>query len=354
MTSLSRHLASLSALATLLALATPAPAQTSSEKAAAAQALFDEAMALMKSGKATEACPKLAESQRLDPGMATQYRLAECYEQTGRIASAWAVFIEVADAAKNAGLTDREKVARKRAEVLAPRLSRLTITVPPNVASTPGLEIERDGEPVGKALWGTPIPIDPGEHTITASAPAKKPWQTTSAAAQNATKLDVQIPMLEDAPAISPPPPPSLQDHIEPPKTPRSKAPVFILGGVALVAAGAGVAMLLLEGGKQSNMTQLSTQIAHDGGRCTRSANGTITGTDPRCADVYDTAQTADLFHNIGIGMFIGAGASAVAALGYLLWPEPAATQKKTTGVALRATPILGSNHGGLVVSGSF
>src|SRR4051794_17555175 len=78
-------------------------AQGRAEKAAAAQVLFDDAMQLVKKGKATEACPKLEESQRLDPAMATQFRLAECYQQTGRIASAWSVFIEVADSAKQAG-----------------------------------------------------------------------------------------------------------------------------------------------------------------------------------------------------------------------------------------------------------
>src|SRR5689334_22228130 len=67
-------------------------AQSAVDKAAAAQVLFDEGMRLMSRGDAREACPKLAEAQRLDPGMATQFRLAECYEKTGRRASAWALF----------------------------------------------------------------------------------------------------------------------------------------------------------------------------------------------------------------------------------------------------------------------
>src|ERR1700733_12258593 len=111
---LSRGCAAALALTVALAASRPALAQTSGEKAAAAQALFDEAMRLMKAGQAAEACPKLEESQRLDAGMGTQFRLGECYEKAGKLASAWASFIAVADTAAVARLPDREAAARAR------------------------------------------------------------------------------------------------------------------------------------------------------------------------------------------------------------------------------------------------
>src|SRR5882724_4165659 len=79
---------------------------------AAAQALFDEGRALMKTQRFAEACPKLKESQRLDPGIGTQFRLADCYEQQGKIASAWAAFLEVASLAAASDQKEREKAAR--------------------------------------------------------------------------------------------------------------------------------------------------------------------------------------------------------------------------------------------------
>src|SRR5690349_13986528 len=75
----------------------------SSEDQAAAQALFDDAKELVKSGKAAEACPKFEESQRLDPGLGTQLNLADCYERIGRTASAWTIYVEVAPAARREG-----------------------------------------------------------------------------------------------------------------------------------------------------------------------------------------------------------------------------------------------------------
>ena len=122
------------ALAFAASLSTVAPAalgqaQTAAQKSA--QALFDAGMALMKAGKAGEACPKLAESQKIDPGMATQFRLAECYEKLGKPALAWMNFREVAEQAHREKMAEREEVARKRAEAVAATMPKLVIVVPP-------------------------------------------------------------------------------------------------------------------------------------------------------------------------------------------------------------------------------
>ena len=69
----------LAASLALVAAGRPALAQSTSEKAA--QQAFDEGMKLLDQGKTADACPKLEESQRLDPAMGTQFRLAECWEK---------------------------------------------------------------------------------------------------------------------------------------------------------------------------------------------------------------------------------------------------------------------------------
>jgi hypothetical protein len=80
-------------------------------------------------GLAAQACPKFEESQRLDPGVGTQFNLADCYERTGRLASAYTTFIDVAAATRQLGQFEREAVARERAKSIKPRLSRLVIVV---------------------------------------------------------------------------------------------------------------------------------------------------------------------------------------------------------------------------------
>src|SRR5258706_5833522 len=108
-----------------------------------AQVLFDEAKSLIAANRWTEACPKLKESQRLAPGIGTKFNLADCYEHTGRFASAWAAFVDVAGQTRAKGQRDREKVARERAAALEPRLSRLAIVVPVG-ARIAGLVVKRD------------------------------------------------------------------------------------------------------------------------------------------------------------------------------------------------------------------
>src|SRR5262249_59482100 len=89
-------------------------AQPSADTRAAAAALFEDGRRLMGEGKYTEACPKLEESQRMDPGAGTLYQVSVCYEAIGRTASAWVGFRDVANMAMLAGQPDRAKVARGR------------------------------------------------------------------------------------------------------------------------------------------------------------------------------------------------------------------------------------------------
>ncbi len=84
-------------------------------KRAEARVLFDEGTSLAQQGRHVEACPKLAASYKLDPGMGVLFRLAQCYEATGKFASAWITYVEVAEMALAARRADREKHARDQA-----------------------------------------------------------------------------------------------------------------------------------------------------------------------------------------------------------------------------------------------
>jgi serine/threonine-protein kinase len=183
------------ALACLPALAHAAP---SAADRAAAEVLFDSAVKLLEAGNGKEACPKLEESQRLDPGVGTLLYLAECYRIIGRTASAWATFRDASYAADSAGQQDRAQIATSEAAKLKPMLSYLSLAVSDQQLA--GLEIRRDGEVLNRALWTSPIPIDPGQHQLEASAPGKLPWLKSMVIAPQPGTTAITIPTLRDEP----------------------------------------------------------------------------------------------------------------------------------------------------------
>lgn len=174
----------------------PLLAQQVNTNPALAETLFNEALALGKSGKYQEACPKFEASDRLDPTIPSKYYLADCYEQIGKYASAWALFIDVASQAARANQPERQKTAEERANKVSPKVPKLTIRVDPALAKLKDLDLRRDGETLPNVIWGVPVPVDPGEHSVEAQAPGRKTWQTTVTLAESENKtVEIKIVM---------------------------------------------------------------------------------------------------------------------------------------------------------------
>jgi len=171
--------------------------QAGAAQKAAAESLFDDAIKAMKSGRYADACPKLEESERIDPGIGTLLYLGECYEKTGRTASAWATFREAASSAQAKGEAERARIATSRADRLQPGLSRLTILVAPESAQLNGLRVTRDNVAIEGSLFGVAIPVDPGRYHIVASADGYESFQTDLEVLANGDSKSLQIPALK-------------------------------------------------------------------------------------------------------------------------------------------------------------
>lgn len=215
-----------------LALAPNAFAQTDP---VVAQALFDEAKDMMRRGDFSSACPKLAESERLDPGVGTLLNLGECWDRVGKPSRAWATFREAEAMAAQQGQRERSRYAADRAVELEGKLVRLTIRVPEAVR-IPGLEVSRDHERVNEPLWGTAVPVDPGEHVIEARAPGYETFTARVTASRDPVVVDL-VP-LEPAP---PPPPPPVAPPASPPAPAKAPAPALVATPRATAASSGGV-----------------------------------------------------------------------------------------------------------------
>jgi hypothetical protein len=228
-------------------------AEPTADPVALAETLFQQGKQLLERGDAHAACPKLAESLRLDRATGTLLALAMCHEVEGRLASAWAEYLEVIARAKKDGRADREEAARQWAGKLEARLSTLSVAVPAAVAEIPGLHVQRDGVPLDAPAWSTAVPVDPGPHVIVAKAPGRETWTTTLVVAGAAERRTVTVPLLAPDERVStaavagPGLAPVLRAGEGPPRgAPAWTATAAMAGGVLAEADGAA---LVLEAG---------------------------------------------------------------------------------------------------------
>lgn len=310
---------------------------------AAAQALFDQAQALVDAKRYAEACPKLAESQRLDPGIGTQFHLAACYEHEGKLASAWAAFLEVASLSTATGQEARAKASSRRASLLAPRLPRLRVTVPP-ASRAAGLEITRDDVLVGEAQWELALPLDPGAHRIEVTAPGRRAFATALTATEGATAT-FEVPVLEAAvvaaaPAAAPAPiasAPNTQPQSSPqaprasrvpaapasgPPPPEPAAEASSSGDPSALVIGLGIGGVVLAGA--GAVLGLMAKDKYDDSKAHCSAED-----ENRCSERgVALRDDAFVFGHVSTAAFIAAGVTL--ATGGVLWllagdPEPEA-----------------------------
>jgi hypothetical protein len=304
-----------------VSLAPLAHAAPSTQDRANAQTLFETGVALLAKGDFVEACPKLEESQRLDPGIGTQFQLARCYEGQGRVASAWILYMDVADAAKTGGQGDRERVARQKAESVAARLPRLQIDVAP---SSRRAEVKRDGEIVGAPQWGAAFPVDPGKHVVTATLAGFKPFEVTVEAKEGATAR-VAIPELAALPRTEAPPAASAATPVtsSPPVEPKRAGPqrtiAVVVGGAGVVGLGVGLVL------------GLSAKSKYDGASCP----------DGRCAQPdYDTRS--DAIKTANLGTIVGTVGLVAAGAGVVLWLTAPSGDAPAVGVSPGAVTLRG------------
>jgi serine/threonine-protein kinase len=312
----------------------------------AAEALFEQGRALVAEGKFAEACPRFADSQRLDPSAGTLLNLASCYEKLGRTATAWATYREAAGAANAVNRADYVASAQRHADALAQRLAKLTITVPQPVD---GLQVRRDGVEVARAEWGVPIPIDVGDHSVEASAQGYKPWSTSVDVPKDGVQASVSVPQLDAAlVAPQPPPPPSVSPQPPPPApspSPHAEASTgngqrvvaVVVGGVGVVGLGLSGLFAALAKGKYND--SLPNCSAANANICTQ------TGVDQR-NDALSDGNVASVAFGVGVAALVG---------GVVLWLTAPSATSPASGT-LRVSPLLGVGTGasGAVLQGSW
>ena len=331
----------LGCLAAALALSPLVHADPTDTDRAVARTLFDDARALMAAKNPTDACPKFAESMRLDPKGGTLLNLAVCHETQGKIATAWLEFRDAVVWARRETRSDRETLAQQHITALEPQVSRLTIVVK---AEVPDLTVRFDGTGLGRAAWGSTMPVDPGKHVVDASAPGRATWHKEVLMEAKGERQTIEVPALEPESLAGSAANPTAGGAVaanasstSPPSSPRSNTVGYIAGAVGLAGLTTGAIFGVLAMNKWNDAKN---------NHCPNNV------CDSQAPGLSDEANKRAWISDIGLGVgIVGVGLGA-----YLLWMRgsDSSPTAPSTSRAPHMTPLVGVNAAGMSVTGSW
>lgn len=293
---------SLVALATSLTMAPCVRAQSATSTA---EALFQAGRALFDEGKTDEACKKLAEAQRLEPGGGTLLLLGICHEKQGKVASAEAELRSALVIARRDRRHDREKLAQRHLEAVTGKAPKVRFVV---VSDAKDLRVRiDDGEVLSREVLGVDVPVDPGRHVVHVEAASHVPATVELVAPARPEVVEVVLPRLE--PVADPPAPGPAVTPEDPGRTRRVAA--LVSGGVSLVALGVGTGF-----GVRAMALAGDVRDTCDPRSCG----------DPRAFATNDDAKVSANVANVALG--VGVAAAVAAVVLYLTAPNAPATPK--------------------------
>jgi hypothetical protein len=320
----------------------PCTAQTD-EELAAARKLFTEAVADQDAKRYDTALEKFRRVASVKKTANVTFRIASCLDGLGHLAEAFVVYQE----AVHLGETDRSAVevvqaASVRAGQLDHVVPRLTVVVPAD--APPGTEVRVDDALVETSSLTHALPLDPGHHTIAASAPGDVPFRTGVTLAEG-SHVSISVTLQPEGTAAPPPaadgstptttattsaPPPV--PSVEPPQhgAPAGAWVAFGLGGA--LAAGAVVSLVL-------QLNDLHT-LDHD---CTTIGSGKVSC--PR--SLSDTVTSAGNAARVEGPLAIGLAAGAAVAAGVGVWLLVSSPRD-----GVRVTPVVTQRGGMLMLGG--
>jgi hypothetical protein len=269
-----------------------------------AEALFRSGRQLMGQGDYAQACPKFAESNRIDPKLGTLLNLALCHERIGKTASAWAEYVQASQTASRLGQGEREKVARDKAAALEPTLPRVIV----DAGAESHAEVKLDDQTIGPAAFATAIPVDPGDHVVRATAPGKRPFVESFVMSPGATRTVRVLLSAEDpaTPALALAP----ETHEAPAHAGSSTRRTW-----GLVVGGAGVALVGV--GAYFGLNAFSMKHTAEG-ECSAAGQCTQAGLDAMSS--MKTSETVSTITTL-------AGAAALAGGVYLVLTSSSSNQ---------------------------
>lgn len=231
---------------------------------------------------------------------------------------------------------DALAAAQSEIEAATAKIGHVTITIAADVpGSAPNAQVTLDNDAVNAAGLGVPRPIDPGQHTLKATAEGYLPAEMTFQVPE-AGNADAKLTLKKDASATpTAPPTPSPASPTEAPKTTTTKrdhtwgAIAFGVGGAGLVFGGVtGVLAMSKHGDLDKTCPN---------GKCPRTAKSDV--------DSFHTMATLST-----VGFIVGGvGVAAGAVLWFAGPKKEVPVQARSSPTPVEWHPYFAGNGGGVV-----
>jgi|GEM_PF-2824826 len=305
-----------------------------------ADKLFQKAKKLHSEKKYAEACPTYEEVDKTDPAIGSKLNVAKCYEDWGRLATAYDWYVQ-ADKMATDAKDERAPKIKEVIEELDVNVPRMTIKIPdgadPDIVDT----LTLDGQPIPESWHNTLQRIDPGPHVIEFVVDGQKKKKMAPVERGGESELSLDIPK---GVGKKPRPPKKKNGEVTPPvvvtrdpgKTRRYLG--IGVGGAGVVAVGVASVITL------SARSKYKDALAD---HCMGSTSGCNATGFKLTHDARSKANVATVVTLVGVAAIAGG------VILYLTAPDAAAANPEKP-VALYVSPTIDSTGGGFVVGGSF
>jgi hypothetical protein len=325
-------------------------AMTSTAVADKADVLFKQGKKLLGEKKYAEACAAFEKSDKLDHGIGAVLNIALCYEEWGKLATAYRRYREAEKMAVDTK-DQRQAKIHERVAALDSLVPRLTVKVPVG-GDTTGLAVTVDGVALSTSQLGEPQLVDPGPRVIEYTVNGSKKSKTVPIERNGSSEIMLDVPkkgsktveVKVDTKPVDKKPDDKKPDDQKPPETVGVVAPPSDPGRTRkLIGLGVGSAGLIAVG-VSSYMTLSARSKYNDA--ITQHCGGSKTMCDDTGLTITRDARSEA--NKATIVFAVGAAAVAGGVVLYLTAP------KASTEHAMRVVPVIDRDGAQVVLGGSF
>jgi hypothetical protein len=334
-------------------------AEPTKAEIAVARQYFEAASLAESQGRWRDAIDQLNKAIAIKETAGLRYHLGFAKENLGLLVEALLEY-QRASGLIHSGMTTEEveRFVVPKLEEMKKRVPSLTVTVPPDAK---GAQLQIDGTAVKPELLGTPIPLNPGTHSLVVFAPGRRPFhvQVTVSEGSTVTQAAELVPEVggsSGTPAPTSLPTTSATTQAEPRRDASGEATSsartwVLIGEAAVTTAGVGIGIGYLAAANTAQ-TRVDDANRHidfltmNMGGCSSSTT-TSPALDAECANLGTALNDHRRATSFAIGGFVGAGVGATAfAATMIFWKTSPRAQS-----SVLVTPVIGTLGGGFSVS---